>query len=516
MKKVLLVDDDALVRMFLRQIIPWEREGYTVVGDARDGEEALEMEARFSPDVIISDVSMPMMDGVQLVEEVRRKGFAGGIIMLSCHDDFDNVKNAMQRGADEYLLKNHLNAEDLCKTLQAVTEKHGGAAENQPPEELRRFAEKGQRVLQQELFERLLAQQPAEGSQRDLLRQAGMHGVYENCAAALTRIPRAARDRSASFFDLCFQIAAEGDLENVEAVQLGHNRCAFLIDLTDQPSAGRQMESVQRLCSRLGNRLEAYLQVRVSIGVSTLCTGADAISHALRQADQAFAPAFYGPAVRWYGTEQAVLHDGLPAEAAAFAQALPGALDDAWAELERQYARALESFRRAATQPGEVLRWLQDCDRRAGVQRTMKTYAELERLDEYPPCLAAYRERVTDAGHTVPDDISAPVAAAIRYLQAHFTEPVTLGDAAAQAGFHPSYFSTVFKQEVGVGFSEYLTDLRLAQVRRRLAESADTIKDIARQAGFFDYQHFCKTFKKKTTLSPAEFRKANRKKTQPF
>ena len=92
MKKVLLVDDDALVRMFLRQIIPWEEEGYTIAGDARDGEEALEMAAQFSPDLVVSDVSMPTLDGVELVRRLRGRQFPGGIIMLSCHDDFEYVK----------------------------------------------------------------------------------------------------------------------------------------------------------------------------------------------------------------------------------------------------------------------------------------------------------------------------------------------------------------------------------------------------------------------------------------
>lgn len=131
MKKVLLIDDDALVRMFLRQIIPWESEGFTVVGDARDGEEALALTEQTSPDLILSDVSMPTLDGVELVRRLRGAGFQGGIIMLSCHDDFEYVKNAMQLGADEYLLKNHLSPESLRVALQTVAEKtrlHTGGA----------------------------------------------------------------------------------------------------------------------------------------------------------------------------------------------------------------------------------------------------------------------------------------------------------------------------------------------------------------------------------------------------
>ena len=505
MKKVLIVDDDALVRMFLRQIIPWEDEGYTVVGDARDGEEALELAGQMQPDLVLSDVSMPTMDGVELVRRLRADGFGGGLIMLSCHDDFEYVKNAMQLGADEYLLKNHLSPDSLRAALAAVSGRRASAGTPTPTME--KLAQKGKRALQQEALERLLAEQPEEPP---LLREAGFSARYRVCVVCLLRMPSDA----ARLFELCCQIASAGDLPDVEAARVGPHGCAFLLDLTGQPSELARQERARSLAARVELGLKSYLQLETSMGVSRSCSGAHAVSEALRQANEALVATFYGEGTYWYGTAEAALSEAVPGDAARFREELPALLTGDTVTFEAAFAGALAAFARERTLPGVALRWLQACDAKAGIARTPKTYAALDRIASYQSCVAEYLLRMEAlASQSLPRNLSPQIAAAVRYLQAHFAEPVTLSDAAAAAGFNPSYFSSVFKRELGVGFSEYLTDLRLVRVRQQLLEGGGTIKEIAQHAGFLDYRHFCKTFKKKTGLSPAEYRKEGKNKT---
>lgn len=293
MKKVLIIDDDALVRMFLRQIIPWESEGFTVVGDARDGEEALALAEQTSPDLILSDVSMPTLDGVELVRRLRNSGFQGGIIMLSCHDDFEYVKNAMQLGADEYLLKNHLSPESLRAALQTVSEKRGSI---RAAPALEKLAQKGRRALQQETIERLLTGD-GEEAERRLLQDAGFKGRYGVCTAALLQVSPEANGENV--FDLCCQIVSANDLADVEAARVGRNVCAFLLDLTGQPSETTRMERARSLAARVELGLKGYLQLEPAIGVSRPCSGIYAVSEALRQAKEILAMSFYGSGTYW-------------------------------------------------------------------------------------------------------------------------------------------------------------------------------------------------------------------------
>ena len=105
MRKALLADDDFLVRSYLKMLSSWEKAGFEITADVRDGEEALEVLDREKIDLVVTDIAMPLMDGIELIREIRRKYPDIYVIVLSCHDEFEYVKKAMKEGADEYVLK---------------------------------------------------------------------------------------------------------------------------------------------------------------------------------------------------------------------------------------------------------------------------------------------------------------------------------------------------------------------------------------------------------------------------
>lgn len=121
MKKVLIVDDDFLVRTYLKQMINWESHGFYIIGDAKNGREALELLQRDGVDILIADVSMPIMDGIELTRRVKKFSPSTHILILSCHDDFVYVKEAMKLGIDDYLLKNDLSEETLLDALNKIS-----------------------------------------------------------------------------------------------------------------------------------------------------------------------------------------------------------------------------------------------------------------------------------------------------------------------------------------------------------------------------------------------------------
>ena len=81
----------------------WEKAGFEITADVRDGEEALEVLDREKIDLVVTDIAMPLMDGIELIREIRRKYPDIYVIVLSCHDEFEYVKKAMKEGADEYV-----------------------------------------------------------------------------------------------------------------------------------------------------------------------------------------------------------------------------------------------------------------------------------------------------------------------------------------------------------------------------------------------------------------------------
>jgi two-component system, response regulator YesN len=105
MIKSLIVDDEYLVRIGLRQTIPWSSLGIEVVAEAEDGQSGLELALEHRPDIIITDIKMPFMDGIEFMRRVRESGLDANFIVLSGYGDFEYAKGAIRYGAVEYLLK---------------------------------------------------------------------------------------------------------------------------------------------------------------------------------------------------------------------------------------------------------------------------------------------------------------------------------------------------------------------------------------------------------------------------
>lgn len=118
--KILIVDDEVGIRNGLKHFINWEQEGYTIVGDVSNGKEALTQVRIAKPDIIISDIVMPEMDGVKLMKAIHKLYPEIGVVILSSHDDFKYVKTVMQYGADDYLLKTNLTPNELLSMLNKV------------------------------------------------------------------------------------------------------------------------------------------------------------------------------------------------------------------------------------------------------------------------------------------------------------------------------------------------------------------------------------------------------------
>ena len=117
MLRTLIVDDDFLVRNYLKTLDAWEKAGYEIVQDVRDGEEALTVLSEQKIDIVVTDISMPLMNGIELIRQIKEQYPFLYIIVLSCHDDFGYVKEAMRLGANEYILKNTVDEETLYQLL---------------------------------------------------------------------------------------------------------------------------------------------------------------------------------------------------------------------------------------------------------------------------------------------------------------------------------------------------------------------------------------------------------------
>ncbi|KKC47220.1 hypothetical protein VE23_08750 [Paenibacillus sp. D9] len=155
--KVMLVEDELLVRLGIKSLVDWESHSFDYIGDAADGEMALELMEQGVPDILLTDIVMPRMDGLELIARVKEKYPDMMIIVLSSHDEYDYVRRAMKLGIEDYVLKTSIKPSVLLELLGEAAAKYesrrGSGASPAPAERRGSQADRMGRQLRGELQE---------------------------------------------------------------------------------------------------------------------------------------------------------------------------------------------------------------------------------------------------------------------------------------------------------------------------------------------------------------------------
>lgn len=538
MKKALLADDDFLVRSYLKMLTSWGQAGFKIVADVRDGEEALEALEKESVDLVVTDLSMPLMDGIQLITEIRKKYRDIYIIVLSCHDEFEYVKKAMKEGADEYVLKNSLNEESLYTVLEAasghlersqgkvaIEEDSKEKAKEEAKKEIKELGsdpEEGYGMNEKFLFFNQILAGTLQGEEREEKRiRAGILGKYKNSAVIVIKkedtescedpLEEAKKEQESFEFyrrmkeKLQERLTASKD--NEELVYLGNGIYCCFLDLSEEHKSSVMYQKLTCTSSNC-YRICAEEEECYKIGVSNICIGMEALRQAYQQARMMIKYSFYEKdGMAYYEVDKQVGKE-LPEEACDL-------LDQVKALQKKKEKReflvrvekTVEAFKNTHCDSALIEQWFKKLLRSLQVENVKEEVhftciQELEEALDWLADLAFKAEK-----QALPENISAPVKMAAEYAANHYREDMGLGEAAEAAGVNSSYLSYLFSQEMGTGFANYLLKLRLDHAKKLLRESNMKMWQVAEESGFNDYHYFSKVFKKAEGMSPANYRK---------
>ena len=548
MRKALLADDDFLVRSYLKMLSSWEKAGFEITADVRDGEEALEVLDREKIDLVVTDIAMPLMDGIELIREIRRKYPDIYVIVLSCHDEFEYVKKAMKEGADEYVLKNTLNEESLYTVLEAAEEhirqsKEEAGVKDQKqqtqehadmkkdPEEDNNADADGKtgeksdqtgNMNEKFLFFNQILAGTLSGEEREEKRiRAGIRGKYKNSAVIVIKreeteytedpLEEARKEQYSLEFYRCMQEKLQsrpGESETEkEMIYLGNGTYCCFLDLSDEYKSSvmyQHLTGTASACYKIcAEEEEAY-----KIGVSNICIGADALRQAYQQARMMIKNSFYEKdGIAYYEADRAMGKE-LSKEAETLLE--EAELLKKKSEKDKFLLMAgtvIQAFKKERCDSQLVRQWFRKLEHKLQVDGS-RADQHFGYIGEVKKELEHLAEQAFECGEpNIPEDLSQAVKIAADYAARHYREAVGLSDAAEAAGVNSTYLSYLFSQEMGIGFANYLLNLRMEHAKKLLRETNLKMWQVAEESGFNDYHYFSKVFKKAEGMSPAQYRK---------
>ena len=501
MKRVLIVDDDFLVRTYLKQMIAWEEHDFYIVGDAKNGQEALELLQHDGADIVIADMSMPIMDGIELTRRVKKISPRTHILILSCHDDFVYVKEAMKLGIDDYLLKNNLTEETLLEALNKIS------FEAEESSDMERLALIGRKKLQEDFFQAFDAGNDLD-KLADLANDTDLRTTFQT-ATALMIIPKNWTGREQLLSDM----ERENFLSAFAEMTLNACKNTFGDKVSPMTFVSRKdgffhwclivdADNARGIAERLQAFAKMYFNLELKIFSSPPKKTFAELSEAWHKLYEARTDSFYSDAKILSAEDLQPLEIKIPDEL----KTSGGGLVEALSYIDDDFSIALNSFRErllAARLHPEILSVF-ITELFSEERNLLPSPLQAENFSSWFGQLENFLSTLRSRHGK--DYLPPAIRLALRYIEVHYRQDISQSDVADAVHLNASYFSTLFKKSVGKGFSDYLTDLRIEHVKERLATTSEKIKDISTAEGFTDYQYFCKLFKRLTNLTPSQYR----------
>ena len=535
MLKVFLVEDEIVMREGIKNNISWEEEGFEFVGEASDGELAYPLIQKTQPDILITDIKMPFMDGLELSRLVRQELPDTKIIILSGYDEFEYAQEAISIGITDYLVKPIAGA----KLLEAV-KKVGKLVQEEQQQRLFLKTFEQERLENIQLSRQKLFRSLASGKRpvSELLkegREIGLDLVADRYNIVLLQIfsdhqvEGYSEERNAA--EQAIEKMTE-KMKNILMVELGLEGWGFIIKETDEARSVEQ--TLDEFLEKLQEMIGTYEGIEYFAGVGRAVARLSELNRCFEEANRAFA---YRYLRTW---NQVIYSEKEPGNASVDENLNLSALN-----VEKMDRKSVEQFLKTGLR-GEVHHFIDEYfaslgekniqslmlrqyvtmdmyfsavamleqlgyDRaelvhRCGDFQTMTTvFSTVEQTKEY---LQGVFESAVDLREAVSQKkYSSLLKDARAYIERNYDqEDISLNKAAASVNLSPNHFSTIFNQETGQTFIEFLTEVRMERAKELLRSTSMKMSEIAFAVGYKDAHYFSYLFKKTQDCTPREYR----------
>jgi two-component system response regulator YesN len=528
MFRIVIADDEPFIVKLIRQLIDCEGLGVEIVGEASDGAAALKLVREKKPDILITDIRMPLMDGIELIEEIHQDALPVRIIAISGHRRFDYAYNALKYGVEDFIVK-PISKKELNDSIDKLLRRLKG--EEAIPRELKsleRQVQRGAARLREKLIDDCLAGR-VEARSLEALNEAYLcrfePGHFTGVSVRLDFPQELGEDSPVASKSRDAIAECMRDFASEYVFALSARDSGFYGVVNTRPEqTGQLVRRIKRLFEKLTMALDFYANIPITIGIGTIVSDPAEIADSVRAAAVSVRIKCILGAHRIYYSEDYDRENLGVRLSGAQIEALRSLLDENRPE---RVAEWLESVYRKPESyyqdhPIEALALTDSTLSSLAVLCRMQSISvageELEfgrigiercaSLPEIVERVGALIRRIMerDRNQRIQRG-SFAVERAKAFIAEHLVESFRLEDVAESVTLSPAYLSSLFKKETGENLSDYVQRLRLERAKALLKSTNLTIQEIAAGVGYADAKHFSKLFSRMTGARPQDYRK---------
>ena len=524
---ILLVDDEEEVIQAIIRKINWEELGFSVVGYADNGIKALEMIEESQPDVVMTDIKMPYMDGLTLCKNLKQSYRNMKVIIYSGFDDFEFAREAVHLEAEEYLLK-PISAGDMEAAFSKVRKKLD--QEYDEYRNLNRLSEyyrKSLPAMREQLVMGILEGRIAGERARAMME------TYEICldspfyvvaALYMDVNPREEQPQPAQLFTLSLKDMVQDYLKNrtrfFSTAFLDQVIVIFMLD--EREEIDQVLYHLDQIC-KMGFHV---LKSSVTAAVGQICANTDALHTSYEEAVNAmeYRSILGSGQVLYINDIEPCSEENILVTEHEFQNLVHAVKLGNRDETNAAIAQIMDSIRKEPISPGQYqLLFMELLSELMKIGRAYKlhpnqifgehagSWQELYRMVTVDELEGWLQEVCTNLRHVLRherrDSAARLTEQAKAYIEEHYKESDLSADSLCRClNVSAAYFSTIFKREVGMSFVAYLTKIRLEHALELLRTTEDKTYIIASRVGYMEPNYFSYVFKKQYGISPSKYR----------
>lgn len=506
--KIVIVDDEVLIRQGIKHYVNWEQEGFQIVGEASNGKEALEIIEQTQPQIVITDIVMPIMDGEELTRIVKSKYPEIEIIVLSSFGEFDYVRSSFQSGVVDYILKPKLDAHSLLSVLTKAVSRIPSANSIESKQQ--------DYISINHVIDKIMSGYETDYDAELIARVFPFDSFYLLGVVFSGNLPRVERSQLQDRITGQFQSFVDQGIyhtipfnkdETVILLNVKKDHAQRVIDFANmmaesQQDSGFVLSELFADFSQIGliyrDKVSKLMQYRFYFPDIPLLRAQDL---------QRDIPNIEPFKIEWFTNE--CKQDRFQ-EAFSYLQDYVTSFSTIYTTDVFEFKSFFEhiifhmtvlfgnteyDFTEIENAKYDYFRSINEAQSSTETVDILMTF-----IEQVNKCLKSEKNQPTNLN----------MKKLLQYIEDHYAEPLSLAGVAEHFHFNPSYLSSYFSTHNKEGFIEYLNKVRIEKASQLLLKDTAPISEISGMVGYSDHSYFCKVFKKVHGMSPSKFRRKKR------